>query len=372
MMLVLMLTASTFMMARFDSRSIEVERNIKTADALMEAKKALIAFAQNQYLNSGNCTSQSNCPRPGDLPCPDLNNDGESESSCGNAAGTSGQVKRVGRFPWKTLGVGDLRDGYNERLWYAVSNNYKNNTRKLPLNIHTFGTISLRDVSGKIIFDGSNDTGLVALLISAGPPIKSQKRELADQFDVTNYLDESLVESNTSFVDGTQNGFISGPIKDLKNNLLVNDVFLEIKSDEIDIIIKKTVFQYVAGELLNYYCGSENFEKLLSECVKYGLEHRKFPSPANIEDLTCFKEDIKTPECSENVNLINGIFPGSPNPYWESNSILRGIKSGNWFQQNRWRGLINYSISEECKQKNSKCNVEYSIKNGYVIVNHEQ
>jgi hypothetical protein len=32
-----------------------------------------------------------------------------------------GQAERLGRLPWKTLGLPDLRDGDGERLWYAVS-----------------------------------------------------------------------------------------------------------------------------------------------------------------------------------------------------------------------------------------------------------
>lgn len=372
MMLVLMLSASTFMMTRFDGQSVEVERDKRTIVALAEAKRALIAYAQNEYLKKRDCVSKTNCPRPGDLPCPDLNNDGQSEFSCGNALGTTGQDQRLGRLPWKTLGVGDLRDGYGERLWYAVSNNYKNNTRKTPLNIDTLGTISLRDASGKITFDGSKSTGLVALIISAGPPIKSQKRDSLSENNILNYLDTCLTESNVNFIDGTDNGFITGPIRDLNRNLIVNDIFLEIKSGEIGSSIKKTVFHQVATELLNYYCGYSNFKALSSQCTQDNFGHRVFPNPANIMDLNCFKDDIKTTDCSEGANLTNGIFPASTNPYWESNSILRGIKSGNWFQQNGWRGLINYSVSAECKNKNPNCSVEYSIEHGYVMINHVQ
>jgi hypothetical protein len=45
--------------------------------------------------------------------------------TCGSLAGDSGQAQRLGRLPWKTLGLPDLRDGHGERLWYAVSTKYK-------------------------------------------------------------------------------------------------------------------------------------------------------------------------------------------------------------------------------------------------------
>ena len=62
---------------------------------------------------------------PGYLPCPDTDGDGWAEATCGSLDGASGQASRLGLLPWKTLGLPDLRDGYGERLWYAVSSKYK-------------------------------------------------------------------------------------------------------------------------------------------------------------------------------------------------------------------------------------------------------
>src|SRR5262245_29714894 len=98
------------------SSNLDIERDKKTAEALAQAKVALIGYAVGVNFFSGT-------PRPGDLPCPDLNDSGSSGASCGNAAGTTGQTSRIGRLPWKSLGLPDLRDGNGERLWYAVSSN---------------------------------------------------------------------------------------------------------------------------------------------------------------------------------------------------------------------------------------------------------
>src|SRR5262249_17835018 len=86
-----------------------------TSAALVQARAALTGVAAGVNLTGAQ--------RPGDLPCPDLNNDGTAEASC------STLVSRIGRLPWKTLGLPDLRDGAGERLWYAVSTNFKNNPR---------------------------------------------------------------------------------------------------------------------------------------------------------------------------------------------------------------------------------------------------
>ena len=71
--------------------------------SLLQAKQALIAYAVSVY--------PAGDVRPGDLPCPDTNNDGKKENACGNASGSSGQAARLGRLPWRSLGLPDLRDG---------------------------------------------------------------------------------------------------------------------------------------------------------------------------------------------------------------------------------------------------------------------
>ena len=85
--------------------------------ALAQAREALLAYAADRPINAA--------VGPGYLPCPDLDDDGWAEATCGSQNGDSGQADRLGRLPWKTLGVPDLRDGYGERLWYAVSSKYK-------------------------------------------------------------------------------------------------------------------------------------------------------------------------------------------------------------------------------------------------------
>ena len=61
----------------------KLEESRKTSEALAEAKAALIGYAVSAKLTPpGSCaTNASRCPRPGDLPCPDRNNDGYAENS---------------------------------------------------------------------------------------------------------------------------------------------------------------------------------------------------------------------------------------------------------------------------------------------------
>src|SRR5689334_3496860 len=90
----------------------EAARARATDSALAQAREALLAYAADRAIDS--------VVGPGYLPCPDLDDDGWAEATCGSLDGASGQDERLGRLPWKTLGLDDVRDGDGERLWYAV------------------------------------------------------------------------------------------------------------------------------------------------------------------------------------------------------------------------------------------------------------
>src|SRR5450830_116762 len=106
MALILLLAGTAVMFSVLDATSVKIERDKKTAAALAEAKAALIGWS------AGHATM------PGALPCPDTSNFGSS-GACTATAGI------IGRLPWKTLGLNDLRDGNGECLWYALSPLYR-------------------------------------------------------------------------------------------------------------------------------------------------------------------------------------------------------------------------------------------------------
>ncbi len=177
----------------------------KNMASLALAQQALLAYA-NQPLGLTQC--DMNCQRPGDLPCPDRNNDGLAETSCSNTA-------RIGRLPWKTLGVGDIRDGSGERLWYAVSERYKNNPRMLPLNTDTSGSWSVLSAGG-LGWDATLGNGVVAVIIAPMQPLVRkdgwmQQRSDASADTIKNYLDSTGNGDNASPVENTGNGFVQAP-----------------------------------------------------------------------------------------------------------------------------------------------------------------
>jgi hypothetical protein len=131
---------SAFLIAsalNFTSAGISNDREDRSMKALRQAKAALIAYAANEqwqlYKSQG--TDQ-----PGALPCPDIVFDGteseEGDSDC-VAPGFSNATNLIGRIPWKTLGIDDLRDASGERLWYALAHNLRKLSGTTVINSDT-------------------------------------------------------------------------------------------------------------------------------------------------------------------------------------------------------------------------------------------
>src|SRR6476659_2891798 len=233
--LVLMLAIAFVFALELAAPASRASRDRVTEQALAEAREALLAYAADRPVNA--------IVGPGYLPCPDLDNDGWAESTCGSLSGDSGQQERLGRLPWKTLGIADLRDGEGEGLWYAVSSKYKGllNCAASAACVDmspsaALGTITVRDASGTLLHDGTiaepyraGEGGAVAVVIAPGAPLGSQSRNCAagECVDPANYLEGD----NAAFVDRNDasgrsrnaDGFTQGPVARADGRLAVND-----------------------------------------------------------------------------------------------------------------------------------------------------
>jgi hypothetical protein len=230
----------------------EIERDRRTERALAHAKAALIGYAVDVLLSPGN--------RLGGLPCPDMFDNGSAELACGDAAGSSPE-SRLGRLPWRTLGLPDLRDGDGERLWYAVSNGFKNNTPTSCItpndpgciNSESRGTISVHAPTGSPSHDGTNPdpyapSGAIALIIAPGriltrlgaPGSQNRTPEALDpskpQLNPVNYLDTaSGLSGPAPTIDNAVNNerFVSGPVFDASGKVIINDRILAITYQDL-------------------------------------------------------------------------------------------------------------------------------------------
>ncbi|MEO6145872.1 MAG: hypothetical protein ABIT70_02240 [Sulfuriferula sp.] len=187
--------AATVFVSMLSSSDIQNKRDKQTTAALAEAKAALIGWSASR---SSNTSSYS----PGQLPCPENTsligspNEGTGYSSC--------TLPAIGRLPWKTLKIGDLRDGYGEKLWYVLSPGF----RVSPIN----SSVS----QAQLTVDGIPNSA-VAIIFSPGPPLAGQIRPLptaSQPPDITNYLEGN--NNNGSYQFDTQ-----GPTTTFNDKLLL-------------------------------------------------------------------------------------------------------------------------------------------------------
>lgn len=209
--------------------------------AMLQVKSALIGYAV-----SGDTATQW---RPGELPCPDTDNDGYQETTC--AAGA------LGRVPWKTLNIPEPKGTYQETLWYAVSSNfYHKGSGGTPnvINSDTVGNLSVyqNSTSGASTPAGSLLTSRAAAVIFApGETLSTQDRTsstsalctttnttIARNLCAVNYLDaitgtgaiNNAALNPTSFVRTTYS-----------SSTTFNDTLIYITSDELIPIVEKRV-----------------------------------------------------------------------------------------------------------------------------------
>lgn len=221
MMLVLVISASYVLVSKLNESTRQITRRGNSVPVLNQAKAALIGYAisypENVNPNAG----------PGYLPCPDLDNDGDAEGSCAMAGPTN---FATGGFPFETLNVQDLRDASGERLWYAISDNYRNFAGLTPLN---------SDTPGQLTVDGIGD--VVAVIFAPGYSFETQDRETgtAAVLNPANYLeDENAIINNATYVN--------------RSALDFNDVLVTITRQELMQAVERRVLGDVAQALEQY------------------------------------------------------------------------------------------------------------------------
>jgi hypothetical protein len=210
-MLVFFLGTSSWILSQVNLSGMRSEANKKTIAALAQAKEALIGRAV------------ADKERPGSLPCPDFNNDGEAVN--GSCSVT------IGRLPWKTLGLPDLRDGDGNRLWYAMASELRDNDTTPPINPTQPLGLSL---------DG--ETNIAAIVFSAGPPLTGQDGRPSN--NINDYLDGDNMDGSP---------YVSGPASPT-----FNDRTIAISRDQLFRVVKRGVLGHLAGDLEKYYVANAN------------------------------------------------------------------------------------------------------------------
>jgi type II secretory pathway pseudopilin PulG len=241
-LLVIGVGAALFAFIRPASQAIE--RDKVTAAALAQAKDALIGYAASYDT------------LPGALPCPDLNNNGQLDF--GVELSGSNCVSYIGRLPWKTLGLPDLRDGSGECLWYALSPDFRmqlaasaRSPANYPLNSSTAGQLTVYDATGAALPAPSNP--VIAIVFAPGPALSGQDRTplgstvCGGNTTAAAYLDSAAGINNAT---GNSTGsFIAANVIDAAGNPSVtfNDRLLYITAAQFFPAVQRRVAAEIRG-----------------------------------------------------------------------------------------------------------------------------
>ena len=185
--LLVVIAASSYFLVNKLNANIIITRGVKESrTALNLAKQALIGYAVS-YPDRVNGEEG-----PGYLPCPDRDNDGDAEGNCANS---NPNYTTIGRLPYETLELPELRDSSGQRLWYILSENFRYGSNKIiPLN-------SESPAQAELSLNNTND--IVAVIIAPGAPVGAQDRDPADTNivnEITHYLEDDNNDLDTAFV----------------------------------------------------------------------------------------------------------------------------------------------------------------------------
>lgn len=248
----------------------------ETQQSLRLAKQALMGYAVT-YPDAVNADFG-----PGYLPCPDRDNDGDTDAGqCSSGGNTT-----IGRFPFETLEMSELRDGSGARLWYALSDNFRNNPKLEPLNSETEGQLSV---------DGNSD--IVAVIIAPGAPIGNQNRDPTNTdipTEIANYLETENNDLDLDFIS------IDPSTTDFTD---FNDRVITITRQEFMAVIEKRVL----GEIkivLETYKATHGAYPWLSPFADPKAVARKLTGTANAGSSSTVLSD------SANNFTTRGVAPG--------------------------------------------------------------
>jgi hypothetical protein len=305
--LVLVLSGMSALLYFLNESNLKNKRLNKTYTSLAEAKAALIGYA---VLNAS---------KPGTLPCPDTDNNGNSNSSVANC------TSYIGRLPWRLqLGMPILKDSHGECLWYGLSPAFRTQmtdaTRLLnPLNSATNGTIN---VVNDLDVPVTSANPVLAVIFAPNYPVTGQNRSGAATIYcsgdsiASKYLDiKGLVNNATGNVIGANYTFKIGAVDNGFNDQLVyitaRDLYPSLRKRIAKEIVGNPSPIAVPSGLVQYYQTSAN----------------TYPCPAKsvTGDADC------APPLGNNV------------PYNDAIKPLQYTALGSWLEDNGWFAMTTYN-----------------------------
>ncbi len=283
------ITTTAVVVTSLSATAVRNEQGRKDSNALALAKQALIASAA------------SSNTRPGSLPCPDVNNDGIADYQDNNPALQCAQ--RIGRLPWLTLGLPDLRDAAGERLWYAVSLNFQDLAAN-QINTSTSGQLTTRQ--GEQV-----TTGVVAMIAAPGKPVGNQSRGTSHLNNYEHYL-ESYAEGQLT-------------VNIVTSDSTHNDQLAMITPADIFSLVQRRVAKEVNLALQNYYAAASP-------------HYLPYPAATEFVEGTTYSYPATVLSPPFGSTVISGYLPSN-----DAALTLPG-----WFTANAWNHVLQYKVDSSC------------------------
>ena len=227
----------------------------RAASAMAEAKQALIGRAVADE------------DRPGSLPCPDavtnvagnVPNDGIADV----IVGVTGHCPSyIGRLPWRTLGLPDLRDEHGERLWYALSPKYRDHALAQPINSDTPAVVLPAPnqlFNDRLVYANSPAETLVpqaiAVIFAPGGSVTSQLRDASPALcpaTGTTIPANQCVSNYLESAGGVSNASATGPYIAAAKTASFNDRLTVLTASELMPAVELRVAAELRTVLIEY------------------------------------------------------------------------------------------------------------------------
>jgi hypothetical protein len=327
LVITLIMSGTLFVITNYSIDRGRLNSEAKTTQALSEAKQALLSFAVSFY-------DLNNINRPGSygfLPCPEdqtgtTNSEGIAQGNCGPVS----DVNRIGRLPWKTLGINPLKDAAGECLWYAVSGAFKSLPETGMLNEDTPGMFILRDENDNILKGAAPESRVVAVIIAPGAKLSNQNRPAVPTVDPPlpcAYRRTTVFNSAAQFLDsinGINNSNVSANVDSIDefvtlvssaDNTSLNDRIITITQAEIYAAInqqRNRANPNIPNPANSLFTGRiNNLTEALARCVANYGNPLPWAAPINLgADLRFDASYIDNPGA-----LFFGRFPLNINNY---------------------------------------------------------
>jgi hypothetical protein len=276
------LVAALYAAVGTSSVAIANRQSDATAKTMAEVKEALIGWSASRTPTAANPDA-----RPGELPCPDTDNNGYAENDDNNNGVDEGSCAAgsIGRVPWKTLGIEEPKDSAGETLWYTLSGNFRvyrsaaPHINTSPITSDTLGTLTVYQESTSATITSQ----AIAVIFTPGASLGTQDRSSTSTMSCTapsgTYFRSQCASNYLDTFDGINNASINGPYIQAGATSDFNDRLLVITSADLMPAVEQRVAKEIRTLLESYRSGAGFYPwaDISNGSSDVGLNRGRFP-----------------------------------------------------------------------------------------------